>query len=425
MRLPALLLLLSLGPGFRRGAGSTDPLATIRAEDLRAHVEFLASDELEGREAGTEAERVAAAYLASRLRSFGLKPAGDGGGWTQAFRQGETEMRNVVGILEGTDPARRGEVVVLGAHYDHLGRGGRGGGFGRKGEIFNGADDNASGTAALLELAQAFATSPPRRTLVFAHFSGEEEGLYGSKHYAVSPALPLEATVAMVNLDMIGRSRDGYLFVGGVGTSPSWPPIVERAGAAEGLHLETAEGGRAPSDNTPFYEKGIPCLFLFTNLHEDYHGPGDDSEKIDYSGIERVSRAAWRIVEEVANADGRPAFKEADAMALPADFQARMRERFGGGRPRLGVSTGEPAPGGGVPVEEVSPGSPAEAAGILAGDLLLSIGDAPVRSVEDLRSALGKLPRGEPARIHLRRNGEERWVEARFGPASRPAGRNP
>ncbi len=427
----ALLLCLLSGAG--RSPGDPASLATIRASELRAHVEFLASDELEGREAGTEAETVAAAYLASRLRAFGLKPGGDEGGWLQHFRHGERVMRNVVGVLEGSDPQRRAEVVVLGAHFDHVGRGGaQSGGMGPRGEIHNGADDNASGTAALLELAEAFAASPPARTLVFAHFSGEEKGLLGSKHYVESPAFPLESTVAMVNLDMVGRSREGYLFVGGLGTSPSWPAIVARAGDAEKLALETAAGGRAPSDNTPFYEKGIPCLFLFTNLHEDYHGPGDDAEKLDYAGIERIGRATWRLVAEVANAEGRLPFTEADSTALPADFGKRMRERMGGNRVRLGVRTGEPGPDGGLPVEEVFEGSPAESAGVLAGDLLLEIGDKPLSTRADLMAALGKVKRGESARLRIRRGAEESWVEVRFpaeprppSPDSRPARRDP
>jgi peptidase M28-like protein/PDZ domain-containing protein len=430
MPLDLLLLLL---PGAGCLPGDAASLATIKASELRAHVEFLASDELEGREAGTEAEGVAAAYLASRLHAIGLKPGGDEGGWLQHFRQGERVMRNVVGILEGSDPRRRSEVVVLGAHFDHVGRGGaQSGGMGPKGEIHNGADDNASGTAALLELAEAFASAPPARTLVFAHFSGEEKGLLGSKHYVESPALPLESTVAMVNIDMIGRSRERYLFVGGLGTSPGWPAIVARAGESEKLALETAEGGRAPSDNTPFYEKGIPCLFLFTNIHEDYHGPGDDAEKLDYSGMERIGRAAWRLVAEVANAEGRLPFKEADSTALPADFGKRMRERMGGNRVRLGVRTGEPGPEGGLPVEEVFEGSPAGSAGILDGDLLLAIGDAPLRTRSELMTALGKVKRGESARLRIRRGAEEISVEVRF-PAeapsrsseSRPARRDP
>ena len=441
MILAPFLLVLPL----RSAGGEIEALASIHAADLRAHIEFLASDELEGREAGTEAEKVAARYLATRIEAIGLKPGGDDGGWFQDFRQQNRTMRNVVGILEGADARLRSEAVVFGAHFDHVGRGeGPRGSAPPRGEIHNGADDNASGTAALLELAEAFSRAPARRTLVFAWFSGEEKGLFGSQHYVRSPAFPLKETVAMLNLDMIGRSREGYLFVGGVGTSPEWPPIVERASEPEGLHLETAEGGRAPSDNTPFYEKGIPVLFLFTNIHEDYHGPGDDAEKIDYAAEERIVRAAWRMGAEVANRDASLPFRESDSEGLPADFMTRMRdimasrvkdpkmrEQFRAQRAqaRFGIEAGEPDPDGGLGIEEVTEGGAAARAGMKVGDVILAVGETRVEDLGSLARALGETRGEETTKVRVRRGGKEIVLDVALGaPASRPArgaARNP
>lgn len=303
---------------------------SIRASDLLAHVFFLAGDDLRGREAGSEEEKISARYLAECLASYGVKPAGGGGSFFQLFEhEGENgndlAMRNVAGWIEGTDPEKRQEFVVLGAHFDHVGLGDHGSLEGKRG-VHNGADDNGSGTASLLELAQAFAMAPPKRSILVLHFSGEEKGLWGSEAACDEPARPLEKAVAMINMDMVGRSRDRYLFVGGTGTGEGFPDLVQRHATIAGLELETKSGGMAPSDNSNFFARKVPVLFLFTNIHDDYHASGDDWWKLEYESQEAITRMAYRIAREIADAPQRPAFLDDPGMGLPKDFMKRMTD---------------------------------------------------------------------------------------------------
>ena len=201
----------------------------------------------------------------------------------------------MVAILPGRDPELKGQAVVVGAHYDHLGRGE----FGslapdRRGEIHNGADDNASGAAGLLELARAFAAQPrPRRSLVLVAFSGEEAGLAGSREYAAAPPIPIASTVAMVNLDMIGRLREGWLYIFGTETSPDFPKLVRRAADAARIGVNLSQGAFSPSDQTSFLAQGVPVLFFFTGTHSAYHTPDDDAAADQQRG--RGRRAPGRV----------------------------------------------------------------------------------------------------------------------------------
>jgi len=296
----------------------------IRAQDLRAHVYFLASEELEGREAGTDYARVASRYLRETLASYGVKPAGVEGTYYQSFEMGGIEkMRNVVGVVEGTDPKLKEEYLVIGAHYDHLGWGSREGLSGGR-KIHNGADDNASGTASVLELAEVFARFPTKRSIIFLFFTAEEKGLWGSAYYCENPSRPLEKTVAMLNLDMVGRSKDHYLFVGGVGTGAGFKDLVLEQAQETSLWLELKPGGAVPSDNVKFFEEDIPVLFFFTNIHEDYHGPGDDWWKLNYPDQELITRTIYRIARVLGNEPERRKFHEDTGKAVPEDFYMRM-----------------------------------------------------------------------------------------------------
>ncbi|HKP83465.1 MAG TPA: M20/M25/M40 family metallo-hydrolase, partial [Pyrinomonadaceae bacterium] len=215
----------------------------------------------------------------------------------------EVPAYNVVGVLEGSDPVLKNETIILGAHYDHLGRGGEGSLAPRSGEIHHGADDNASGTAGLIELARVFGAQRPKlkRTLVFIAFGGEEEGLLGSNYYVNHPLVPLDNTTAMINMDMIGRMKDSKLMIGGVGTATEWRPLL----AQTDFSLTLSDDGFGPSDHSSFYSKQIPVLFFFTGTHNDYHKPSDTFDKINYNDEARILSLVARIVRDIDSADKR------------------------------------------------------------------------------------------------------------------------
>src|SRR5204862_2883323 len=223
----------------------------------------------------------------------------------------------VVGILPGTDEKLRDEAIVIGAHYDHLGRGGEGSlAPDQVGTIHPGADDNASGTAAVLGLARAFAAAGGApRTLVFVTFAGEEMGLLGSAHYVRHPALPLDRTVLMVNLDMVGRLRNDKVFVGGADSAKELRQVLDDAARGLGLTLQLRGDPFSPSDHTSFYAAGRPVLFLFTGAHGDYHRPTDTSDKINADGLRAVATLATRAITTVAAAPSAPATAKVEVPA--------------------------------------------------------------------------------------------------------------
>ncbi|MGH7556781.1 MAG: M20/M25/M40 family metallo-hydrolase [Gemmatimonadota bacterium] len=217
---------------------------------------------------------------------------------------------NVIGIVEGYDPGLSNEAVLVGAHYDGLGLGGPGSLEPVPGEIHNGADDNASGVAGLIELAQHFASGPnrPARTVVFVAFGAEEEGMLGSAHFASQPVVPLADLVAMINLDMIGRLQD-ELIIYGVGSSEAWPDIIERANREADLPIRLMAEGHGPSDHAAFYRRQVPVLALFTGVHEDYHRASDDADLLDYEGLTRVTTLVRHLVGLLAGTGPRPKFR--------------------------------------------------------------------------------------------------------------------
>jgi hypothetical protein len=234
------------------------------------------------------------------------------------------------------------------------------------GKIHNGADDNASGTASLLEVAGWLCArrATLRRPVVFLSFTAEELGLLGSKHWVERPLVPLADTVAMVNLDMVGRAKENRLFVGGTGTSPAWPDLLERANRETGRFRMTSwPGGKAPSDHQSFYERGVPVLFFFTGLHGDYHRPSDDWNTLDYDATARVARFAAAVVLDLATREGRPKFTPCDAGGFEAG-------------PYVGLSV-DPRPEG-LFVSHVDDGSPAKRAGVKEGDRLVEWNDRPI-----------------------------------------------
>jgi Zn-dependent M28 family amino/carboxypeptidase len=234
--------------------------------------------------------------------------------YTEHLATNRRTVRNVIAVLPGSDPARSGEAVVIGAHYDHVGHGGRlSVSPERAGEIHNGADDNASGTAAIIEMAHAAAGQQQRfpRTLIFIAFAGEERGLLGSAHYVKDPTISTAKTVAMLNLDMVGRSR-GSVDVSGLDVSPSLEQDLKAAmqSAAPDLRVRREGPGAGRSDDSSFIDRGIPAINFFTGFHDDYHRPGDDWEKIDTAGTRQVATLALELAARLAARPDRPEFRK-------------------------------------------------------------------------------------------------------------------
>ena len=319
----------------------------------------------------------------------------------------ETPAYNVAGMLEGSDPLLKNEVIVIGAHYDHLGRGGEGSGSlaPRAGEIHHGADDNASGTAGVLELARLFTAQKPRpkRTIVFMAFAGEEEGLLGSNYYVNHPLLPLANTVAMINMDMIGRMKDRRLIIGGVGTAKEWRDVMS-ADAEKSFQLTLNEDGFGPSDHSSFYAKQIPVLFFWTGTHNDYHKPSDTFDKINYDDEARILEMVARIVNRLDAADKRLTYTTAKSDPAP---------RSTGFRVYLGTIPNYADTNDGLLLDGVRDDSPAAKAGLKAGDRIVKIGSHDIRNVYDYTAALGEMKAGEEYVFELVRGAERLSVKVK------------
>ena len=312
---------------------------------------------------------------------------------------------NVVGVLPGTDPERREEVVLIGAHYDHLGLGGETSlAPSRYGEVHPGADDNASGVAGVIGLARLFATAGgARRSLAFAAFAGEEMGLLGSTQYARTPALPLERTVAMLNMDMIGRLRDDRLYVFGVDTGREFREVLAAANRRAALQLAFSGDGYGPSDHTPFYAQERPVLFFFTGPHEDYHRPTDTPDKINGPGLARAVAFVGEVARSLADGPAPVTFVRVREAPPP-----RARGGGQGYGPYFGLIPEFGHPDGGVRLGGVRPGSPAEKAGLQAGDLILRFDGKPVKNLEDLTFILRGKRAGDHVEVLFRRGSETR-----------------
>jgi len=311
--------------------------------------------------------------------------------------------RNVIGILRGSDPQLREQAVIIGAHYDHLGLGERNSlAPSQAGKVHPGADDNASGTAAVLELARVLASEKvkPKRTIIFMAFSAEEMGLLGSTHYTKAPLWPLEKTAAMINLDMVGRPKDNKLNVGGVGSSPSFRAIVEKANQGS-FQIGYSESGLGSSDHQSFYLKGIPVIFFFSGLHGDYHKPTDLPERIMTADHARVTEVALRTAEVLAAVEPRPQFVRVVEAARPVSGSGG-----GGYGPWFGSipDMGEDVEG--VKFGGISEGSPAEKAGFKPGDILVEFGDKPIKNLYDMTFALRAHKPGDVVRVTVLRGGE-------------------
>ena len=314
--------------------------------------------------------------------------------------QTKTEVKNVVGILEGVGELKD-ETIVVGAHYDHLGYGGSGSLAPWTKEIHNGADDNSSGTSALLEIAQQLASrkTPSRRRIVFIAFSAEERGLIGSDRYVKEPLIALHKTIAMVNLDMVGRLTDNKLIVTGTGTSDVWEPLLDKLNETAKFEMTRKPEGVGPSDHQSFYLKDIPVLHLFTGLHEFYHRPSDDFKTINFEGMDRVTALTTEIIVSIAQADERPNFKKAE--------KKRNVENTGGDRPYFGSIPDYSDNTDGLPLTGVATNGPAEKAGIKPKDVVIGLGKYKIGGIEDFDSALRKFKAGDKVPVKVLRAGKE------------------
>jgi hypothetical protein len=380
-------------------------LSSIIPTEIRAHIDVLADDAFEGREAGSRGGRAAASYLRQQFEKYGLRPMGDRGSYYQPLRGGT--CRNVLGFLEGSDPELKNQYVLVSAHYDHVGYGTRKTSYGPIGYIHNGADDNASGVAGLLEVAEALLVldERPKRSVLFALWDGEEQGRWGSKHWASHPTVPLQHVILGINLDMIGRLRDDKIRVFGTRSGRGLRRLVSESNRLTDLVMDLTWELKANSDHYSLFERDIPVLMLHTGLHGDYHRPSDDPEKINHAGASRAARLLFSIVMDAADRPERLAFRKQSRFEGPADRQDF--ERPAPPRPpRLGV-TWKPYDGQhpGVLLTGIVPGSPAEQAGLLEGDVLLSFAGYEV--VDDRRLRAAVLAAASPATVVVQRDGGE------------------
>ncbi|MEK6236864.1 MAG: M20/M25/M40 family metallo-hydrolase [Planctomycetales bacterium] len=381
IRFGCLLCLLTAGwaSADAEHAAMTAATRSITSGELQTHVNNLANDSFEGRQAGTRGGRAAGVYLRAFLEKHGLKPAGDAGGYFQRFHG---NCRNIIGIRRGSDPALARETIVIGAHYDHVGYGSQENSAGPIGYIHNGADDNASGTAALLEIMEAFAKlGPPRRSVLFALWASEENGLHGSKHWVSHPTVPLSGVKLMINMDMVGRLRDERVEVYGTRTAAGLRELVSRGNLATGLTLDFSWEIKENSDHYSFLRKRIPALMMHTGLHDDYHRPSDDAHRINAAGMERVSRLTFRAAYEAADRPALSGFRSRSLHESPAS-QARLRLRRLPALPRrLGVNwkPGD-AERDGLQLIAVAPNSAAARAGLVPGNVIVGCEGEPIRS---------------------------------------------
>jgi len=402
-------------------ANSLSAQPPFKEQQLRKHLAVLASDSLEGRRSGEVGGRKAAAYIKQAFKKIGLIAIDSSKSYQQFFdfsehaldttKTGRTYTSNVIGFLKGTDPKLRDEIVVIGAHYDHLGFGGMHSlDTSTTKRIHYGADDNASGTAAVIELANYFAKKKTKRSLLFITFSGEEEGLFGSQYFTNNPLIPLNKVTAMINMDMIGRlSKDSVLIVEGMGTSPQFDSLMKALNSPKRFNLRLKPDGVGPSDHTSFYRKDIPVLFFFTGLHSDYHKSTDTRDKINYKGEKQIVEYIAKTVAALANNPKKPVFTKVpeDTTKKAASFKVYV-----GGVPDYGFD------GTGVKISMITPNSPADKAGLKAEDIITKFGTFEIKNIYDYTNALSKHKPGDVVDVTVQRNGAALTLPVTLGSRS-------
>ncbi|MEZ4699731.1 MAG: M28 family peptidase [Rhodothermales bacterium] len=400
---PRILALVATGL-LATGALAQPTPAELQA--LRVDVVYLASDLLEGRQTGSAGETLAAEYIASQFAAIGLEPRGTDG-WLQPFsfrysanphapaESGEERTgHNVVAFLDNGAPT----TAIIGAHYDHLGHGGFGSRDPNSDAVHNGADDNASGTAMLIELARRLKdASYDGNNYLFIAFSGEELGLYGSKYFANNPTISFDNVSYMLNMDMVGRlNAENVLAVNGTGTSPAWDGVLDGL-AGNGIQVKKHASGIGASDHTSFYLQNIPVLHFFTGQHQEYHKPSDDSELINYEGMYAVTDFIMGVIASLDDS-GKLAFTE-----TKDDDQGRAAASF---KVSMGIMPDYVAEGKGVRIDAVVNGRAAATAGLEKGDVIIKLGDADIDDINAYMQALATYEKGDKTTVVVKRGNE-------------------
>ena len=377
----------------------------VYVNKIKADITYLSSDNLKGRETGTEGERLAANYIAQRFdqinlipkgeinffQDFNFKPTKNPHGEISFLENQNNETitaRNVLGFIDNDSD----KIVVIGAHYDHLGYGSDSSLYrGDEKKIHNGADDNASGVALMLDLAAKLKSIASQNDYLFIAFSGEEMGLLGSNYFVKNPSISIDSINYMINMDMVGRLKeDKSLAVYGLGTSPIFKQTIKSNN--EVFKIIENESGMGPSDHTSFYLANIPVLHFFTGQHSDYHKPTDDSEKINYEGIELISDYIINIITDL-NDNGKLSFRT-------TKNESEDVPRF---KVSLGVMPDYLFGGEGMKIDGVSNDKPAERAGILQGDIVIKLGDYNVTDMMSYMRALSKFKSGDSTSVLIKR----------------------
>ena len=391
-----------------------------KQDEMKKAVEYLASQELGGRYPATIGDTLASEFIVGELRSLKLKPIVKGKkkkGYFHDFTYGKTEKRtthNINAVLPGTDKRLRNEYIVVGSHYDHLGLGGEGSGSRRPDTIavHPGADDNASGDAVVLQLAKHFKKVRSPRSIIFAFFGAEEQGLVGSKFFLewmnkedekrINLPANKKNIVAMVNLDMVGRMRDNAMSVSGTGTSSGFKAIVENLAEQTGLHVTCIADGYGPSDHASFVAAEIPVLFLTTGGHMEYHTPGDVPSTLNYDGMQQTLEFTQELITRLAEMPETP-----DYINVPSSQKmshAKFKVTLGLMPDVMGASD-KP----GLRADIVVAGKPAHNAGIRSGDIIQEIDGKPLKDIEEYMERLSELKAGTTIPVKVLR-GEETIV---------------
>lgn len=385
---------------------NTQSLTDVQFQNIKLDVETLSSDEMEGRKVGSEGERKAARYIASRFSNIGLDSIENYEGYFQHFmveksanpHEGASTMEdsvtngiNLVGFIDN----KAEHTIVLGAHYDHLGYGGFGSLHIGDPEIHNGADDNASGVSMLICLAEMLTKGPKANNYLFIAFSGEEMGLWGSNYFVKHAHLDLSDINYMVNMDMVGRlSDERKLLIYGTGTSDVWQEAIDTNNIYE-FQVIASESGMGPTDHTSFYVEDIPVLSFFTGQHEDYHKPSDDAHLINYEGIRTITNYVYRIITDLDDNGKLNFIKTKDEEQTKMSFKVT-----------LGVMPDYLYTDDGMRIDGVRPDRPADKAGIIKGDIVIKMGDIDIKNMDDYMKALGAFEPGSTTDISIIREGK-------------------